>query len=99
VATAAIPGNSSAAASAAAPPRLCPISKAGGIPASIIAFVAATRSAISLLKPASAKSPPLCPRPVKSNRSTAMPRSAKARLIRTAASDSLVQVKQWAKRA
>ena len=45
----------------------------------------------------SAKSPPLCLKPVKSKDRTAIPFALSAREIRTAASDFLVQVKQWAK--
>ena len=44
-------------------------------------------------------SPSLSPRPVKSKRSTPTPRSASARLIRTAAFEVLSQVKQWANSA
>ncbi len=47
----------------------------------------------------SPKSPPLAPRPVKSNRSVAMPASAKARPIATGALMSLLQVKQCANTA
>src|SRR5262249_19132991 len=46
-----------------------------------------------------ANSPSLLPRPVKSKRSTAMPRSASVRLMRAAAKPSLEHVKQCAKRA
>jgi len=47
----------------------------------------------------SVKSPPLIPRPVKSKRSTPMPRAASAWLMWTEAKLSLEQVKQWANSA
>ena len=51
------------------------------------------------LKSVFAKSPSLPPSPVKSNRRTAMPRAARARLMREAAIESLPQVKQCANSA
>jgi hypothetical protein len=60
---------------------------------------AATRSSRLEVKLVSAKSPALSPMPVKSKRTTPMPRSARARLMRTIGLRSLEQVKQWAKRA
>ena len=59
-----------------------------------MARAAASTSFTLPLKVLSAKSPPLWPSPVKSKRSTPMPRPDNARPMRTAASDSLVQVKQ-----
>jgi hypothetical protein len=47
----------------------------------------------------SPNAPSLSPRPVKSKRSVAMPASARARPIATAAARFLPQVKQWANRA
>jgi hypothetical protein len=46
-----------------------------------------------------AKSPPEAPSPVKSKRSTAIPKSVSAREIRAAARVSLLQVKQCANTA
>ena len=63
------------------------------------AFAAATRSSTLEVKLVLAKSPPLEPRPVKSNRSTPKPFSTSPRLIREAATTSLEQVKQWANSA
>jgi hypothetical protein len=97
VATAFTEAMSPAAASAAAPPRLWPISSAGARPAPAMWRAAAIRSRTSLEKPVS--SPSLSPRPVKSKRSVATPNFASARLIRTAALEVLSQVKQWAKSA
>ena len=56
-----------------------------------------TRSSRLVLKFVSANSPVLSPRPAKSKRSTASPRSARRRLIQLTALNSLEQVKQWAK--
>ena len=44
-----------------------------------------------------ANSPPEAPRPVKSNRRTAVPRMASSDAIRREAKKSFEQVKQWAK--
>ena len=60
---------------------------------------AATRSSTFEDSPFPASSPSLSPIPVKSKRSTAIPRSTRARLIQPAALRSFEQVKQWAKRA
>jgi hypothetical protein len=49
------------------------------------------------LNPPAPKSPPLWPNPVKSKRRTPKPLAVRARAIRTAASEFLVQVKQCAK--
>lgn len=51
------------------------------------------------LKSVLPKSPPDCPSPVKSKRSTAIPKRVSAREMRAAANTSLLQVKQCAKRA
>ncbi len=88
-----------AAASTAAPPRECPISKAGARCSARSQAAARTRSATLDEKLVEAKSPPLPPSPVKSKRRVAMPRAASARLIFTAAGVSLLQVKQWANSA
>ena len=60
---------------------------------------AATRSATFEEKLVLANSPSLAPRPVKSKRSTAMPRPASASAMREAAKMSFEQVKQCAKTA
>ena len=71
VATAVTLGIWVAAASTAAPPRLCPISSRGGRWVEPSAAAAATRSSTLEVKLVLAKSPSLEPRPVKSNRRTA----------------------------
>jgi hypothetical protein len=58
-----------------------------------------TRSSTFEEKFVSEKSPSLSPRPVKSNRRTAIPCCVRARLRWPAAFRFLVQVKQWAKSA
>ena len=80
-------------------PRLCPTSSRGASRSRRRKSAAATRSSKLEEKSVPAKSPSLSPVPVKSNRSTAIPRPTKARLIQPAAFRSLEQVKQWAKRA
>src|SRR3954447_18328215 len=99
VTTARASGNSPAAHSTAAPPRLWPIKIAGAWSMRRIWLAAATRSATLDEKPVLANSPSLAPSPVKSKRSTAMPRSVRPSAMRLAARLSLPQVKQWANNA
>ena len=99
VATARASGQCCAAASTAAPPRLWPIRIAGARYISRKWLAAATRSATFDVKWVLANSPSLAPSPVKSKRSTAMPRVASATEMRLAASVSLPQVKQCANSA
>src|SRR5215213_731442 len=99
VATARASGTWLAAASTAAPPRLCPIRIAGARNIVRKWFAAATRSATLEEKLVLANSPWLAPRPVKSKRSTAMPRAVKPSAMRLAARLSLPQVKQCANNA
>src|SRR3982750_1228199 len=99
VTTAFASGHCCAAASTAAPPRLWPIRSAGARYISRKCFAAATRSATLDEKPVLANSPSLAPSPVKSKRSTAMPRSVRPSAMRLAARLSLPQVKQWANNA
>ena len=94
VATATASGIRAAAASTAAPPRLWPTRSLGACLASRRKAAAATRSSTFDEKLLFANSPSLLPRPVKSKRSTAMPRSASVRLMRVAANPSLEHVKQ-----
>ena len=77
VATAATPGNSAAATIAAVPPRLCPTSKEGGIPAAVIAFAAERMSSTSDAKLTGSPDP--APIPAKSNLRTPMPARDSAR--------------------
>ncbi len=98
VATAVTDSRSAAAAITAAPPKLWPISSWTFMPRSPSARAASTTSAASLDRPPP-NSPSLSPSPVKSNRSTPIPRAARLRLTRTAASEDLLQVKQWANTA
>ncbi len=93
-------GGDPAAASTAAPPRLCPTSSIGGMPAAVIASAAATRSLTLWLNPDAPKSPSLAPSAGKDrDRSTPMPAPASRREIRTAALLSFPQVKQYANSA
>ncbi len=98
-ATAATCSSREAAAMTAAPPSECPTSSRAGATSASNHSAAATRSPTLLVKEVSAKSPSDEPRPVKSKRSTAKPRSASARDTRVAAVDRREQVKQCAKRA
>ena len=98
VATAFTDASRRAASMTAAPPRLCPTSNVGASPRASSASAAATRSLTFDEKSVFSKSPSLPPSPVKSKRSTAKPRSDRARAMRVAAWLSLPQVKQWAKR-
>ena len=84
-----------AAFSAAAPPSEWPIRSCGGMPCVSIQATAARRSPTFEVKFVLANSPAECPRPVKSKRSTAMPRAASRPAMRRAAAMSLEQVKQW----
>src|ERR1700737_3651110 len=99
VTTARASGNSAAAQSMAAPPRLWPMRIAGAWNITRIWFAAATRSATLEEKFVLANSPSLAPSPVKSKRNTAMPRSVKPSAMRFAARLSLPQVKQCANSA
>ena len=99
VATASASAMRSAAASTAAPPRLWPIRICGARYSRRRKSAAASRSSRLDEKSVSPKSPALSPMPVKSNRKTAIPRSTRVRLMRTAAFRSFEQVKQWAKSA
>src|SRR5918992_312993 len=99
VATATASGMRSAAASTAQPPRLWPTSSRGASRSRRRKSAAATRSSRLVWKSVAANAPALSPMPVKSKRSTAMPRSTRARLIQPAAFRSFEQVKQCAKRA
>src|SRR3954470_14385841 len=99
VTTARASGNSPAAHSTAAPPRLWPIRIAGAWSMRRIWLAAATRSATLDEKPVLANSPSLAPSPVKSKRSTAMPRAVRPSAMRLAARLSLPQVKQCANSA
>src|SRR4051812_156046 len=96
VTTARASGNSAAAQSTAAPPRLWPIRIAGARNMTRRWFAAATRSATFEEKFVLANSPSLAPSPVKSKRSTAIPRAVNPSAMRFAASTSLPQVKQCA---
>ena len=93
------PGTCCAAASTAAPPRLWPIRIAGARYILRRWFAAATRSATLEENVVLANSPSLAPSPVKSKRSTAMPRAVSPSAMRFAASTSLPQVKQCANSA
>ena len=99
VATATASGIRPAAASTAAPPRLCPMTIFGAVPRPRRWSAAATKSSTLDEKLVLANSPSLWPKPVKSKRKTAIPREARPAAMREAAKMSLVQVKQWAKRA
>ena len=99
VATARTDVSRGVAQSTAAPPSECPTSSAGASISCSRNAAAATRSSTLPPKVLSANSPSLSPSPVKSNRSTAIWRSARARLTCTAAFRSLEQVKQWANSA
>src|SRR5215212_4523355 len=99
VATARASGIWLAAASTAAPPRLCPIRIAGARNIVRKWCAAATRSAMLEEKFVLANSPPLAPSPVKSKRSTAMPRAVRPSAMRLASRLSLPQVKQCANSA
>ena len=99
VTTARASGMSPAAASTAAPPSEWPTSSAGAARVARRWSAAATRSATFEEKLVLANSPSLAPRPVKSKRSTAMPRPASASAMRAAAKMSFEQVKQCAKTA
>src|SRR4051794_20060149 len=99
VTTAFASGQCCAVASTAAPPRLWPIRSAGARYVSRKCFAAATRSATFDEKLVLANSPSLAPSPVKSKRSTAMPRAVNPSAMRFAASTSLPQVKQCANSA
>ena len=79
VTTAAMSGNSAAAMIAAVPPRLCPTSREGDIPAAAIAFAAERRSSTSDAKLTASPVPPLNPVPAKSNLKTPMPARDSAR--------------------
>src|SRR4051812_42318631 len=97
VATARTSAMRPAATSAAAPPRLWPMRISGGPKVLLTWSAALTRSSTLEEKVASANSPPLAPRPVKSKRSAAIPRAASHWLMYAAALESFEQVKQCAK--
>ena len=99
VTTALASGICPAAARIAAPPRLWPIRIAGAFAGFAQMIGGAHEIGDVRVKVELAKSPSLEPRPVKSNRSTAMPLAASAAAIRFAASTSLPQVKQCANSA
>jgi hypothetical protein len=99
VATARTSGTWCATAKTAAPPSECPIRMDGAANCSRRWSAAHTRSSTFELKLVLAKSPPEAPSPVKSKRSTAIPKSVSAREIRAAARVSLLQVKQCANTA
>jgi len=99
VATATASGIRPAAASTAAPPRLWPTRIAGAARSRPSHAAAATRSSTFDENVVLANSPSDPPSPVKSKRSTAMPASVSASLMKLAALLSLEQVKQCANRA
>ena len=94
VATATMSGRSVAATRAAVPPRLCPIRRAGVIPAVVIALAADLRSVTSAAKSTASPSAPPTPVPAKSNRRTPIPARDSAREMWTAARLSFPHVKQ-----
>ena len=93
------PFSLSAASIEAVPPSEWPTSSETGRPCSAIQLAAASISSTLELIPLSENSPSDSPMPVKSNRRTPIPRSAKARDRPTAARDCFEHVKQWAKMA
>ena len=97
VATAAISGISAAAKIAAVPPRLCPTSSEGVIPAAVIACAAARRSSMSAAMLTASPGAMLNPVPAKSNLKTPIPARDSARDMCTAARLSFPHVKQCAK--
>ena len=99
VTTARLSGIREAAASTAAPPSEWPISMAGGAISRPRHAAAATRSSTLEEKFVLANSPCEWPSPVKSKRSTAIPRSASVAAMARAAAMSLEQVKQCANSA
>src|SRR6056297_1664589 len=90
---------SPAAFSTAAPPSEWPTRSPGAMSRDARYSAAATRSPTFEVKVVLANSPFEWPRPVKSNRRTAIPIIASRAAIRRAAGMSLEQVKQWAKSA
>ena len=99
VATARTDGRRWAACRTAAPPREWPMRMDGARATPSRCSAAATSSSTLPLKVVSANSPALSPRPVKSNRRTAIRRRISVREIATTAFRSLEQVKQCAKTA
>ena len=96
MATAVTDGICAAAASTAAPPKLCPTSNDGARCPDSSQRAAATRSATFDEKLVFAKSPSEPPSPVKSKRNVASPASANASAMSEVALLSFEQVKQCA---
>ena len=99
VATALVSGIAAAAESTAAPPSEWPTRMSGARRFSLSQSAAVRRSATFEEKLVDANSPSDDPSPVKSKRSTAIPRAASSLAMVRAAKMSFEQVKQWANSA